>query len=131
MRKHFSQAILTVFVVVLVGAAGVFPTQAHSKPTLASIKGSDRTATSIELKVGYLNFAKKNVDVLVKIKNKTTGKIDTQSFGKVKMGVDGDKKITVDQLTPGTKYTFKVKVKRSRGGDYTTYSSAKTASTKK
>ncbi|MBM3256380.1 MAG: hypothetical protein FJZ04_02850 [Candidatus Moranbacteria bacterium] len=131
MKKYFPKFILTALAALSIGAVSIFPTQAHSKPTLASIKSKDRAATSIELKVGYLNFAKKNVDIMVKIKNKTTGKTDTQSFGKIKMGTDGDKKITVDQLTPGTKYTFKVKVKRSRGGDYTPYSGTKTTSTKK
>lgn len=122
--KKILVAIIAIFLMTGISRAA----EAREKPTL-TVKS--KSNASITLKAAYFNFASKNVDILVKIKNKTTGKIDTQSFGKVKMGVDGDKKITVDQLDPGTKYSFKIKVKRSRGGDYTPYSMLKTTTTKK
>ena len=127
MKTKFGKVLLTCFLFTLF--CSPFLALAKEKPKVTEFK--NRKSDSIALVLSYEKYKSKKVDVMVKIRNKKTNKYETQSFGKVKIGSDGTKKITLDQLTPDTKYSFKVKIRKTSGGDYTPYSNPESTKTKK
>ncbi len=127
MKKNLPKTLLVCFLLAFV--CSPFLALAKEKPKVNEIK--NRQSTSLSLVFEYNKYKGKKVDVMVKIRNKKTDKYETQSFGKIKMGSDGTKKITLDQLTADTKYSFKVKIRKTGGGDYTPYSDPESTKTKK
>lgn len=86
------------------------------------------TTDSVKLRVDVSNYDHKTLDFKVRVRNVATGKIDTVKFTK-KVKSDGKTSLVIEDLLPGTEYTFKVKVSEEDEDDYTDYSNTKRATT--
>ena len=101
---------------------------ASSKPSIDSF--SKKTSSTITVKVLYDKYASTKVDIVVSIKDKDTSKTTEQNFNSVKLDSTGYKSVKVDSLTSGTKYSFKVKVRKHSSGSWSSWSNSQTAKTK-
>ena len=99
---------------------GAADANAGNKPTISKIK--DKKDDSLTLDVLYAKWAKKNVDIRVKIKNKDKDTEETRTFSK-KLSSKGKIELKIDELNSDTKYSFKVQIKKENGSeDYGDYS---------
>lgn len=96
-------------------------------PSLKEVRG--RQATEIKLPVKYRKYAKKKVRIKLYITNVYTGEQWTTGHNR-KLDKDGRVNLRVDNLTPGTLYRFKVKIKKQNGGKYSHKSESRKGSTR-
>ncbi len=101
---------------------------AKTLPEITSVK--NRTSSSITLKILYLAYAKKDVDIKVKVKNKSTMKTEDMLFEKKSLDKKGIRTLKIDGLLPNTKYSFKIRVSKKDKNKYTSYSASKSSKTK-
>jgi Zn/Cd-binding protein ZinT len=107
---------------------GLSTASAASKPSIDSI--SKKTTSSVTVRVLYDKYASKKVDIVVSIRNKDTDKTTQQTFSNEKLSSTGTKSVKVNNLLSGTKYSFKVKIRKHTNGNYSSWSDSQTAKTK-
>lgn len=100
-----------------------------SKPKIKEI--TKRTTTSITLPLKYEEREDERVVIKVRIRDNSTGMVETRTYRKTLSEDEGRKKLEIDNLKPGVKYTFKVKIKKASGDSgYSSYSESRSATTK-
>lgn len=102
------------------------PVLASKGPTITVDK---KTTTSITIKLTSDKFNNEKADIQVKIKNKTTGKTELKLFRK-SFSSSGKATVKLTELTPDTKYSFKVRTRKSSKKSYSIYSDSESAKTK-
>jgi len=108
----------------------------YSSSISAETKGSDYdpaidkingiTDDSVKLNISCDDLESETVDVQVAYKKKSSWSTKTFSLT---LDDDGEGSITMDDLKSDTSYTFKIKIKKNDDSTYSTYSSAKIATT--
>ena len=101
---------------------------ASTKPTISSI--GDKTRNSVTLKIKHTKHKSKRVDIVVKIRNKKTDKTTEQTFEDKRLDSKGKKSLKVEELDLNTKYSFRVKIRKNSGGDYSSWSDSLSGKTK-
>ena len=127
MKKLASAGSLIVFLVAVGIFGGVVFANAGQKATIDKVK--DRTDDSITLDIIYAKYAKKKVDIKVKIKNKDTGDEVIKTFSR-ELNSNGSTDLKIKELKSDTKYSFKVQIKKQSKNDYGDYSESTSKSTK-
>lgn len=119
-------AMLSAALLLLVGVSGA---SAASKPSISSI--GNRSANSVTLKLLYVKYKSKNVDIEVQVRNKDTDKVETKSFDDQKLDSKGKRSVKIEDLLSGTKYSFKVRIKKHDGSTgFSNWSGSLSAKTK-
>lgn len=110
------------------GSAQAASSYKDKEPTLNSIKKVEKTGAKLIFKFKALKDKKVIADV--RIRNTETGQIMHEKFN-VRINKEGKKTVMVKGLDPGTKYEFKVRVRKSTLNYYSDYSNRRTATTSK
>lgn len=105
------------------GQIGVFA----SEPTIKEVRG--RQVHELKLPIKYEKYAGKDVRIKLYTTNTFTGHEMVTTHNR-KLDSEGKVTLRVDGLAPGTIYSFKVKVKKQSGGDYSDKSDGRQGSTK-
>ena len=93
---------------------------------LLSIKNI--TKTSVDLKVEVDGYEDEKLDFKIEITNKDTGEKEVVKMTE-KVDDEGEAKLEIKDLLPGTSYSFKVKVSEEDENNYSGYSDSKKATT--
>jgi len=120
--------IVSLLIALVVVASGFSLVSAKTLPEINKIKS--RTDASITLEILYLDYAKKDVDIKVRVKNKSTMKTEDLLFESKELDKNGKRNVKVEGLLPGTKYSFKIKVSKKDKNKYTSYSKSTSSKTK-
>lgn len=104
-----------------------FVAEAASKPSIGGIIKKKSDNVTLEIKYGKL--ADKKVKVKVEITAVKTGKKTEKTYSDT-LGSTGRADVKVKELKANTEYKFRIKVKRSNGGSYSSWSNSKKATTK-
>lgn len=108
---------------------GTSVASASSKPKVQEIK--DREKDTITIRISYDKYKSKDVDVIVSVRNKETDETIKTTFKDKKLDSAGKRNIEIGDLSSGTKYSFKVKIKKHKGdGDYSNWSDSLSGKTK-
>lgn len=118
-------AMLSAALLLLVGTSTV---SAASKPKIDSF--SKKTTDSLKIKIIYAKWASKKVDIVVSVRNKETDETTQKTFDDEKLGSSGSKTVQINDLTKGTKYSFKVKIRKHTNGSYSDWSNSESSKTK-
>lgn len=133
MKTAFMKKILSIGLVTLVasvfllGASAV--NAAETQKNLKLYSSSDKTSSSVVLSFKYKKFRGEKVNLIVSIRKKGSGKLTEKEYSTT-LNDKGMGSVTVKGLDSGTKYKFKVKMKRVNDGTkYTKNSNTKTIKT--
>ena len=116
--------VATVFIV------GTKNSLASTTPNLAISSITSVKATSLTLNVTDLSLEGKKVDIKVQTKNVDTDAKETiQEFTAKKLNSSGIIKLKITGLDAATNYNFKIKIKKTSSGDYSSYTDSTATST--
>ncbi|MDD3497922.1 MAG: BspA family leucine-rich repeat surface protein [Candidatus Moranbacteria bacterium] len=91
-------------------------------------KIKDIISNSLSILVKVENYDKRNLNFKVRIKNVETGDTETVKITK-KVNNDGETTLKIENLLPGTEYSFRAKVSEEGKDDYSDYSNSRRATT--
>lgn len=131
MNAFHKQAVAAILSLAVVGLTsfsfpiGASASHEDSDPKIKEITERDRTSVTLPIK--YEKREGDRVTVRVNVENLKTGEKFTRNI-KTRLNDDeGRKKIVIDGLEPGTEYKFKIKIRKSGGGDYSDSSDSRRA----
>ncbi len=101
--------------------------EAKSRPSIKEVRG--RQVEEIKLPIKYEKYADKKVRIKLSRTNTFTGEKVTTSHNR-KLDDEGKVTLRVDDLNPGTLYSFRVRIKRDNGSSYSDSSKKRHGSTK-
>lgn len=127
LKKIALSSLLGTFIVF--GGLGMAGKAQAAETCTPTVKVQETKETSVKLKVTCSNLKNTKASIKILVSNEDTDS-DSNKTAKATLGKNGSVSLKINGLDSSTKYSFKVKVKKSSDSSYSSYSSSVSTTTK-